>query len=175
MEEKLKITMQEMIKVDNNPNLSQELLQLDLIQKMLKLNKELRPSTQQILHHPLFWTDDKSLSLFLDIRKKFDVLSAAFAKAIDDRKMDYQIVRADMAALKRMKVKLDADKSVVKGDWKVQLDKSLVEELRKGYKKYSVSDLLKVIRDKVNYFSIFLLDSQKSSSKLAVGAHGGVQ
>ena len=58
--------------INDNPNLSEQLMVLDLMRRMLKLDQDLRPSAWQVLHHPSFWDADKILKFILKDRLDSD-------------------------------------------------------------------------------------------------------
>ena len=137
-----------------------EILQMDLLTRILKLNPELRPSAKKMLSHPLFWEDKICLNFILDIRKKFDVLDPKFVRKI---KNEHQKILDETPTVLKLKVALDLDKTVVQNDWIAKLDTILAEEFNRGYDKESVSDLLRAMRNKVivplNSFIVFILSS----------------
>ena len=130
----------------NDQGNNKQLLQMDLLMKMLKLEPKLRPSAKRVLSHPLFWTDKRCLEFILDIRKKFDVLDPKFTCKIKDK---HQKVLDETPTVLKLKVALDLDKSAVHNDWITKLDATLEEEFIRSYDKESVSDLLRAMRNKV--------------------------
>ena len=143
VEEKLEEKLQEM----NDQGKNEQLLLMDLLMQMLKLEPELRPSAKKVLSHPLFWDDKRCLEFILAIRKKFDVLDPKFTRKIKD---EHQKVKQETPIVQNLIVALDLDKSVVNNDWIQTLDTILAEEFIRGYDKESVSDLLRAMRNKVN-------------------------
>ena len=139
-----------MLKVifDQNINTMQneQFLQMDLLMRMLRLDHDLRPSTPQILEHPLFWEDKRSLEFILEIRKKFEILDPKFIRRIKD---DHQKVLQEQPMVEKLRDTLDLDQSVVNNDWIAKLDITLADDFRRGYETTSVSDLLRAIRNKV--------------------------
>ena len=136
---------------------NEQLLQMDLLMRMLKLDPELRPSAKKVLSYPLFWDDKRCLEFILDIRKKFDVLDPKFTRKIKD---EHQKVLDKIPTVLKLKDALDLDKSVVSYDWIQKLDLILKEEFNRNYDKESVSDLLRAMRNKViiplNRFVVFI-------------------
>ena len=130
----------------NGPGNNNQIMQMDLLRRMLKLKPELRPSVKKVLHHPLFWDDKRCLDIILQIRKKFDILDPNFIRKIRN---DHQKVLDDTPLVQNLKDMLDVDKAVVHNDWIIMLDKVLADEFKKGYDKKSVSDLLRAMRNKV--------------------------
>ena len=130
----------------NDQGNSKQLLQMDLLMRMLKLEPELRPSAKKVLSHPLFWDDKRCLEFILDIRKKFDVLDPKFTRKIKD---EHQRVLDETPTVLKLKDALDLDKSVVSYDWIQKFDATLMEEFNRGYDQESVSDLLRAMRNKV--------------------------
>ena len=142
LEEKLEEKRQEL----NDQGKNEQLLQMDLLMRMLKLEPELRPSAEKVLSHPLFWEDKRCLEFILDIRKKFDVLAPKFTRKIKD---EQQKVPDATPTVLKLKDALDLDKSAVHNDWIVKLDAILKKEFTIGYDKESVSDFLRAMRNKV--------------------------
>ena len=142
LEEKLEEKREEL----NDQGKNEQLLQMDLLMRMLKLEPELRPSAKKVLSHPLFWDDKKCLEFILAIRKKFDVLDPKFIRKTKD---EHQKILDATPTVLKLKDALDLDKSVVINDWIAKLDAILAEEFNRGYDKQSVSDLLRAMRNKV--------------------------
>ena len=142
LEKKLEEKRQEL----NVQGKNEQLLQMDLLMRMLKLEPELRPSAKKVLSHLMFWDDKRCLEFILDIRKKFDVLDPMFKRKIKD---EHQKVLDATPTVLKLKDALDLDKSVVINDWIAKLDAILAEEFNRGYDKQSVSDLLRAMRNKV--------------------------
>ena len=149
--------LEEKRKLLNVQGKNEQLLQMDLLMRMLKLEPELRPSAKKVLSHPLFWEDKRCLEFILAIRKKFDVLDPKFTRKIKD---EHQKVLDATPTVLKLKDALDLDKLVVNNDWIVKLDAILKEEFNRGYDKESVSDLLRAMRNKViipfNLFVVFI-------------------
>ena len=150
VEEKLKEKCQEL----NDQGKNKQLLRMDLLIKMLKLEPELRPSVEKVLHHAFFWENKRCLDFIIEIRKKFDVLDPKLARKFKDG-MEYQKVLKETSNMQKLKVELDIDKSVIYNDWTTKLDKTLAKEFNKGYDKESVSDLLKAMGSMV-FISFYL-------------------
>lgn len=147
---KLEENLQELINHGNN----EQILQMNLLIRMLTIKQEFRPCAQKVLLHPLFWGEKKCLEFILNIRKKFDILDPKFASKI---KNQHQTVLQDTPIVQKLKVALDLNKSVFHNDWKAKLDLSLAEEFKAGYDKESMSDLLRAIRNKVLLiFNLFI-------------------
>ena len=153
LEENLEEKRQEL----NDQGKNEQLLQMDLLMRMLKSEPELRPSAKKVLSHPLFWDDKRCLEFILAMRKKFDVLDPKFKRKIKD---EHQKVLDATPTVLNLKVALDSDKSVVNNDLITKLDAILKEEFNRGYDKESVSDLLRAMRNKViipfNLFVVFI-------------------
>ena len=153
LEEKLEVKHQEL----NDQGKNEQLLQMDLLMRMLKSEPELRPSAKKVLSHPLFWDDKRCLEFILAMRKKFDVLDPKFKRKIKD---EHQKVLDATPTVLNLKVALDSDKSVVNNDWIAKLDAILEQEFIRNYDKKSVSDLLRAMRNKViislNRFVVFI-------------------
>ena len=151
---KLKTMLKDLIQKDKE---SQQFLQMDLIPQTLNLKPELRPSAQQILHHPLCWDDKKCLEFIVAIRNKFDFLDATFIKKVK-KSDERQMVLRETPAVENLRDALDLNKSYVNIGWTAKLDCTLASELDKNYKTNSVSDLLRAIRNKVlKSFDLFIM------------------
>lgn len=147
----VEIKLKEKLQKMTDQGHSKQFLHTDLLIRMLKFDQELRPSTRQILLHPLFWADKTSLAFILEIRKRFEVLEPQFVRKI---KNEHQKVLEETPILKKLKAALDLDKSVVTDDWKAKLDPILADDLNASYKSFrTVSELLRAIRNKVIFLS----------------------
>ena len=131
---------------DQNTMQNEQFLQMDLLMRMLKLNQNFRPSTRQILKHPLFWEDKRRLKFICEIRKKSSILDPKVKIRIKD---DHQKVLQEQPMVEKLRDTLDLDQSVVNNDWIAKLDITLADEFQRGYDTSSVSDLLRAIRNKV--------------------------
>ena len=150
VEEKLEEKRQEL----NEQGSNEQLLQMDLLMRTLKLELELRPSAKKVLHHPLFWADKRCLEFILEIRKKIEVLEPMFVRRI---KYEHQKVIYETPIVQQLKAALDLDKSVIKDDWKAKLDPVFASDLNSSYKTFTtVSELLRAIRNKVKFLKNFL-------------------
>ncbi|XP_047211937.1 serine/threonine-protein kinase/endoribonuclease IRE1-like isoform X1 [Girardinichthys multiradiatus] len=113
----------------------------DLIEQMLSMDPQKRPSAESVLKHPFFWSLEKELQFFQDVSDR-----------IEKEPLDGPIVRQ----LER------GGRAVVKGDWRehitVPLQTGLIVlpliDLRKfrSYKGGSVRDLLRAMRNKKHHY-----------------------
>ncbi|XP_057201931.1 serine/threonine-protein kinase/endoribonuclease IRE1-like isoform X1 [Triplophysa rosa] len=105
----------------------------NLIEKMLSMDQEKRPSAERVLKHPFFWSLEKQLQFFQDVSDR-----------IEKEPLDGSIVRQ----LER------GGRVVVKGDWRDHITVPLQTDLRKfrSYKGGSVRDLLRAMRNKKHHY-----------------------
>ena len=152
-----KLKLEEKLKELSDQGKNEQLLQMDLLMRVLELEPELRPSAKKVLSHPLFWDDKRCLEFILDIRKKFDILDPKFVRKIRN---EHQKVLDETPTVLKLRNALNEDRSVVKNNWIATLDGILKEEFIRAYDKESVSDLLRAIRNKViislNLFVVFI-------------------
>uniref|UniRef100_A0A8C2DRP6 Serine/threonine-protein kinase/endoribonuclease IRE1 n=1 Tax=Cyprinus carpio TaxID=7962 RepID=A0A8C2DRP6_CYPCA len=105
----------------------------NLIEQMLSMEPEKRPSADRVLKHPFFWSLEKQLQFFQDVSDR-----------IEKEPLDGPIVRQ----LER------GGQVVVKGDWREHITVPLQTDLRKfrSYKGGSVRDLLRAMRNKKHHY-----------------------
>ncbi|XVF63509.1 hypothetical protein PTKIN_Ptkin09bG0092300 [Pterospermum kingtungense] len=108
---------------------------MDLFSYLLDPNPEMRPKTQDVLHHPLFWSSETRLSFLREASDRVE---------LEDRKSESELLNAleSVAA-----VALD-------GKWDEKLETAFLSNIGQ-YRKYkfdSVRDLLRVIRNKLNHY-----------------------
>lgn len=105
----------------------------DLIEQMLSMEPQRRPSAESVLKHPFFWSLEKELQFFQDVSDR-----------IEKEPLDGPIVRQ----LER------GGRAVVKGDWREHITVPLQTDLRKfrSYKGGSVRDLLRAMRNKKHHY-----------------------
>ncbi|EDV28277.1 uncharacterized protein TRIADDRAFT_53745 [Trichoplax adhaerens] len=107
--------------------------EIDLIKKMITANPKQRPTALVAMQHPVYWSNGKQLSFFLDISDRIE-------KEPSNSKL----------------VELLESKSitVTRGDWKKYIGNVLEEDLRKfrSYKGDSVKDLLRALRNKKHHY-----------------------
>ncbi|MGH0126413.1 UNVERIFIED_CONTAM: hypothetical protein FKN15_030277 [Acipenser sinensis] len=101
----------------------------ELIQQMISMDPQKRPSAECVLKHPFFWGLEKQLQFFQDVSDR-----------IEKEPLDGPIVKQ----LER------GGRSVVKFDWREHITVPLQTDLRKfrSYKGGSVRDLLRAMRNK---------------------------
>uniref|UniRef100_A0A1A7WDJ8 Serine/threonine-protein kinase/endoribonuclease IRE1 n=1 Tax=Iconisemion striatum TaxID=60296 RepID=A0A1A7WDJ8_9TELE len=105
----------------------------DLIEQMLSMDPQRRPSAESVLKHPFFWSLEKELQFFQDVSDR-----------IEKEALDGPIVRR----LER------GGRAVVKGDWRAHITVPLQTDLRKfrSYKGGSARDLLRAMRNKKHHY-----------------------
>ncbi|XP_031425227.1 serine/threonine-protein kinase/endoribonuclease IRE1 isoform X2 [Clupea harengus] len=115
------------------PDRHEDIVARDLIQQMLSVEPEQRPSAERVLKHPFFWSLEKQLHFFQDVSDR-----------IEKEPLDGSIVRQ----LER------GGRAVVKGDWREHITVPLQTDLRKfrSYKGGSVRDLLRAMRNKKHHY-----------------------
>uniref|UniRef100_A0A672LY02 Serine/threonine-protein kinase/endoribonuclease IRE1 n=1 Tax=Sinocyclocheilus grahami TaxID=75366 RepID=A0A672LY02_SINGR len=116
-----------------DPNRHEDIVARNLIEQMLSMEPEKRPSADRVLKHPFFWSLEKQLQFFQDVSDR-----------IEKEPLDGPIVRQ----LER------GGRVVVKGDWKEHITVPLQTDLRKfrSYKGGSVRDLLRAMRNKKHHY-----------------------
>ncbi|KAI4900566.1 hypothetical protein NFI96_026756, partial [Prochilodus magdalenae] len=115
------------------PDRHEDIVAMNLIEQMLSMEPEKRPSAERVLKHPFFWTLEKQLQFFQDVSDR-----------IEKEPLDGPIVRQ----LER------GGRAVVKGDWREHITVPLQTDLRKfrSYKGGSVRDLLRAMRNKKHHY-----------------------
>ncbi|XP_055039394.2 serine/threonine-protein kinase/endoribonuclease IRE1 [Misgurnus anguillicaudatus] len=115
------------------PNTHESIVARNLIEQMLSMEPEKRPSAERVLKHPFFWSLEKQLQFFQDVSDR-----------IEKEPLDGPIVRQ----LER------GGRVVVKGDWRDHITVPLQTDLRKfrSYKGGSVRDLLRAMRNKKHHY-----------------------
>ncbi|KAK8869908.1 hypothetical protein IAR55_000476 [Kwoniella newhampshirensis] len=107
----------------------------DLIGRLLSMDPGDRPSTEECLIHPFFWTSAKRLAFLCDASDRFEIMETEPPEAT--------------------LVMLETDTATVVGkDWYSRLDKVVTSNLGK-YRKYkgnSVRDLLRAMRNKKHHY-----------------------
>ncbi|KAM6155219.1 serine/threonine-protein kinase/endoribonuclease IRE2 [Rhynchocyon petersi] len=110
-----------------------KVLALDLVVAMLNPQQQARPSAQQVLAHPFFWSRAKQLQFFQDVS-------------------DWLEKEAEEGALVTA---LEAGgNTVVRGNWHKHISLPLQTDLRRfrSYKATSVRDLLRAMRNKKHHY-----------------------
>uniref|UniRef100_A0A8B9D682 Serine/threonine-protein kinase/endoribonuclease IRE1 n=1 Tax=Anser cygnoides TaxID=8845 RepID=A0A8B9D682_ANSCY len=105
----------------------------DLIEQMITMDPQKRPSASCVLKHPFFWGLEKQLQFFQDVSDR-----------IEKESLDGLIVKQ----LER------GGREVVKMDWREHITVPLQTDLRKfrSYKGGSVRDLLRAMRNKKHHY-----------------------
>ncbi|CDQ96933.1 unnamed protein product, partial [Oncorhynchus mykiss] len=115
------------------PHKHEDIVATDLIEQMLNMEPQRRPSAESVLKHPFFWSLEKQLQFFQDLSDR-----------IEKEPLDGPIVRQ----LER------GGRAVVKLDWREHITVPLQTDLRKfrSYKGGSVRDLLRAMRNKKHHY-----------------------
>lgn len=107
---------------------------VDLIERMLEMDPLKRPTCDQILAHPWFWSIDRKLAFLADVSDRLE-------RAGDRRSPTHR--------------HLESNRQLIIGSsWTLQVDQALSDDLGK-YRKYfgnSVQDLLRAMRNKRHHF-----------------------
>uniref|UniRef100_A0ABM5F017 non-specific serine/threonine protein kinase n=1 Tax=Pogona vitticeps TaxID=103695 RepID=A0ABM5F017_9SAUR len=105
----------------------------ELIEAMIQMDPQGRPSATRVLLHPFFWSHEKQLQFFLDVSDR-----------IEKEPADGPLVHG-----------LEAGGcAVVRGDWRGCVSLPLQTDLRRfrTYKGSSVRDLLRALRNKKHHY-----------------------
>ncbi|XP_067089079.1 serine/threonine-protein kinase/endoribonuclease IRE1 [Osmerus mordax] len=115
------------------PDRHDDIVARHLIEQMLNMDPQRRPSVDSVLKHPFFWSLERELQFFQDVSDR-----------IEKEPLDGPIVRQ----LER------GGRAVVKGDWREHITVPLQTDLRKfrSYKGGSVRDLLRAMRNKKHHY-----------------------
>nr|ALD61275.1 inositol-requiring enzyme-1 [Tachysurus fulvidraco] len=115
------------------PDRHEDIVAMNLIEQMLSVEPEKRPSAERVLKHPFFWSLEKQLQFFQDVSDRIE-------KEPPDGPIVKQLERGGRA--------------VVKGDWREHITVPLQTDLRKfrSYKGGSVRDLLRAMRNKKHHY-----------------------
>ncbi|CAK7290635.1 serine/threonine-protein kinase/endoribonuclease IRE1 isoform X1 [Vulpes vulpes] len=116
-----------------HPEKHEDVIARELIEKMIAMDPQKRPSAKHVLKHPFFWSLEKQLQFFQDVSDR-----------IEKESLDGPIVKQ----LER------GGRSVVKMDWRENITVPLQTDLRKfrTYKGGSVRDLLRAMRNKKHHY-----------------------
>lgn len=116
-----------------HPEKHEDVIARELIEKMIAMDPQKRPSAKHVLKHPFFWSLEKQLQFFQDVSDR-----------IEKEALDGPIVKQ----LER------GGRAVVKMDWRENITVPLQTDLRKfrTYKGSSVRDLLRAMRNKKHHY-----------------------
>ncbi|NXA48556.1 ERN2 endoribonuclease, partial [Nothocercus julius] len=111
----------------------EDIVARDLIEQMINMDPQKRPSASCVLKHPFFWSLEKQLQFFQDVSDR-----------IEKESLDGPIVQ-------QLEKK---GREVVKMDWREHITVPLQTDLRKfrSYKGGSVRDLLRAMRNKKHHY-----------------------
>ncbi|XP_036012997.1 serine/threonine-protein kinase/endoribonuclease IRE1 isoform X1 [Mus musculus] len=121
----------------------EDVIARELIEKMIAMDPQQRPSAKHVLKHPFFWSLEKQLQFFQDVSDR-----------IEKEALDGPIVRQ----LER------GGRAVVKMDWRENITVPLQTDLRKfrTYKGGSVRDLLRAMRNKKHHYRELPVEVQET-------------
>lgn len=108
----------------------------NLITTMLDRNPLVRPSCEEVLKHPFFWSISKKLEFLLKVSDRFEV------------------ERRDPPSPLLLKLEAVSLKVIPNGDWTTKFDSDFMDNLGK-YRKYKgekLMDLLRALRNKYHHF-----------------------
>ncbi|SCU95977.1 LAME_0F14334g1_1 [Lachancea meyersii CBS 8951] len=108
----------------------------DLLTQMLAHKPSKRPTADQIIKHPLFWTLPKKLEFLLKVSDRFEV--------------ERRVPPSELL----LKLEAVSERVIPNRDWTVKFDAIFMENLGK-YRKYSgerLMDLLRAFRNKYHHF-----------------------
>uniref|UniRef100_A0A8C0GLA8 Serine/threonine-protein kinase/endoribonuclease IRE1 n=1 Tax=Chelonoidis abingdonii TaxID=106734 RepID=A0A8C0GLA8_CHEAB len=126
-----------------NPEKHDDIVAHDLIEQMINMDPQKRPSASCVLKHPFFWDLERQLQFFQDVSDR-----------IEKESLDGPIVKQ----LER------GGREVVKMDWREHITVPLQTDLRKfrSYKGGSVRDLLRAMRNKKHHYRELPLEVQET-------------
>jgi len=127
---------------------------LNLISAMLSKDSSKRPSSEQVLEHPMWWSPHDRLGFLSDFSDRVEI----------ENRADDESAFVALESLSRWAI------GTGKG-WLDLLDPVVVDNLTK-YRKYdslSLRDLLRVVRNKSNHYRELPLDVQKKLGSLPEG------
>ncbi|XP_030064277.1 serine/threonine-protein kinase/endoribonuclease IRE1 [Microcaecilia unicolor] len=121
----------------------EDIVSHELIEEMISMDPQKRPSAKCVLKHPFFWNLEKQLQFFQDVSDR-----------IEKESLDGPIVKQ----LEK------GGRHVVKMDWREHITVPLQTDLRKfrSYKGGSVRDLLRALRNKKHHFRELPQDVQET-------------
>ncbi|ESN90088.1 hypothetical protein HELRODRAFT_116619 [Helobdella robusta] len=122
----------------------------NLIKSMIDQTPEKRPTISQTLKHPLFWSKYRQLSFFEEVSDRLE-------KKPDD---DIYVIRLESNGMK-----------VVHFDWTKKISSDFIADMRKfrTYKRHSVRDLLRVIRNKKHHYRDLSAELKESIGSIPDG------
>ncbi|XP_058287536.1 serine/threonine-protein kinase/endoribonuclease IRE1 isoform X2 [Hylobates moloch] len=130
-----------------HPEKHEDVIARELIEKMIAMDPQKRPSAKHVLKHPFFWSLEKQLQFFQDVSDR-----------IEKESLDGPIVKQ----LER------GGRAVVKMDWRENITVPLQTDLRKfrTYKGGSVRDLLRAMRNKKHHYRELPAEVQETLGSL---------
>uniref|UniRef100_A0A8C2V416 Serine/threonine-protein kinase/endoribonuclease IRE1 n=1 Tax=Chinchilla lanigera TaxID=34839 RepID=A0A8C2V416_CHILA len=130
-----------------HPEKHEDVIARELIENMIAMDPQQRPSAKHVLKHPFFWSVEKQLQFFQDVSDR-----------IEKEALDGPIVRQ----LER------GGRAVVRLDWRENITVPLQTDLRKfrTYKGGSVRDLLRAMRNKKHHYRELPVEVQETLGSL---------
>ncbi len=122
-------------------------IQRTLIEKMINRDAKIRPTSKQILAHPIFWSKTKTLQFLQDVSDRIE--------KIDEN--DPIVVELESNA-----------KIAIRNNWKCHICPQLQNDLKKfrSYNGVSLRDLLRAIRNKKHHYRELPLEVKQSLGDL---------
>lgn len=118
----------------NSPSRELRTMAVDLISVMIEHDASKRPPINTILKYPLFWTKRQSLQFLSEVSDRLDKEEDGLAQHIERNR-----------------------KRVFGFEWKCHLGEALLDDIcnktKRSYKKNSMQDLLRLIRNKNNHYN----------------------
>lgn len=136
--------------LEESENVSLEAL--DLIKQMLSNDPKLRPTTQQVLEHPLFWPDQQRLDFLVKVSDRLEHESREEGSEL--------VARLELHA-----------PEAVGSDWHAQFPQLFVDNLGK-YRRYHgdrIIDLLRALRNKLHHYNDFSDDLKQCVGNVPTG------
>lgn len=117
----------------NEEVFKEDQIEKNLIKKMISFDKKERPTILQVLSHPFFWNNKKRLDFLCELSNRLE-------RELFPSKL--------LASFEKI-----GPRAVPSNDWFFQIDPELLIELQshRGYRRNSILDLLRAIRNKRNH------------------------
>ncbi|CAL8124111.1 unnamed protein product [Orchesella dallaii] len=116
----------------------------ELIEMMISSNSVSRPPLNAVLSHPLFWSNERTLTFFQDVSDRIEKESESTSPILRRYERDAS--------------------EIVQNDWRDHICNHVAMDLRKyrTYKGESIRDLLRALRNKKNHYRELTVEAQES-------------
>jgi len=132
----------------------------DLIEKMIELDPFKRPCAKQVLQHPFFWTDTKKLSFLADVSDRL-----SFFKSSSRQGKDLVVAFEKHCRVILQNITMETNDKRI--SWASKIDTSvLIAPNSRNYDTTSISDLLRLIRNKRSHYNELSISVQRILGKL---------